>query len=117
MQLTGKVIVVYPNSGETWDGIEKRWLPSKCFNDDKFKVLATRWRDSGAKLVGGCCRTTPSTVRGLSKLRVRGHCIPIVEPYLVQRGFSSALRIGAWPQSHNFFDLLGRMCLRKINHV
>lgn len=67
-ELTGKVIVVYPNSGETWDGIQKRWLPSKCFNDDKFKVLATRWRDSGAKLIGGCCRTTPSTVRGLSKV-------------------------------------------------
>lgn len=28
MQLTGKVIVVYPNSGETWDGIAKRWLVS-----------------------------------------------------------------------------------------
>ncbi|KAF5762232.1 putative homocysteine S-methyltransferase [Helianthus annuus] len=66
--LTEKVIVVYPNSGEIWDGIAKKWMPSKCFNDDKFKVLATRWRDSGAKLIGGCCRTTPSTVRGLSKV-------------------------------------------------
>ncbi|KAI3744335.1 hypothetical protein L1987_57414 [Smallanthus sonchifolius] len=66
-ELTRKVIVVYPNSGEIWDGVAKRWMPSKCFNDDKFKVLATRWRDSGAKLIGGCCRTTPSTIRGLSK--------------------------------------------------
>ncbi|XP_024987705.1 homocysteine S-methyltransferase 1 [Cynara cardunculus var. scolymus] len=67
-ELTGKVIVVYPNSGEIWDGVAKRWLPSKCFNDDKFKVFATRWRDSGAKLIGGCCRTTPSTTRALSKV-------------------------------------------------
>ena len=42
--------------------------PSKCFNDEKFKVLAKRWHDSGAKLIGGCCRTTPSTIRGLSKV-------------------------------------------------
>ncbi|XP_076899591.1 homocysteine S-methyltransferase 1-like [Bidens hawaiensis] len=66
-ELTRKVIVVYPNSGEIWDGIAKKWLPCKCFNDDKFKVLATNWRDSGAKLIGGCCRTTPSTICALSK--------------------------------------------------
>ncbi|KAK9051095.1 hypothetical protein SSX86_027721 [Deinandra increscens subsp. villosa] len=67
-KLTAKVIVVYPNSGETWDGVAKRWLPSKCFSDDKFNVLATRWRDAGAGLIGGCCRTTPSTIRDLSKV-------------------------------------------------
>ncbi|XP_071735640.1 homocysteine S-methyltransferase 1 [Rutidosis leptorrhynchoides] len=67
-ELTNKVIVVYPNSGETWDGVAKRWMPSKYFNDDKFKVFATRWRDAGAKLIGGCCRTTPSTIRSLSKV-------------------------------------------------
>lgn len=67
-ELTGKVIVVYPNSGEVWDGRAKRWLPSKCFDDDKFKLFATKWRDSGAKLIGGCCRTTPSTIRAISKV-------------------------------------------------
>ncbi|PON95929.1 Homocysteine-binding domain containing protein [Trema orientale] len=66
-KLTEKVIVVYPNSGEVWDGRDKRWLPSKCFNDDKFECYATRWRASGAKLIGGCCRTTPSTVQAISK--------------------------------------------------
>lgn len=71
-ELTEKVIVVYPNSGETWDGVAKRWMPSKCFNDEKFKVLAKRWHDSGAKLIGGCCRTTPSTIRGLSKVLKQG---------------------------------------------
>ncbi|KAI7996968.1 Homocysteine S-methyltransferase 1 [Camellia lanceoleosa] len=66
-QLTEKVIVVYPNSGEVWDGTAKRWLPSKCFDDEKFKLFAMRWRDSGAKLIGGCCRTTPSTIRAICK--------------------------------------------------
>ncbi|XP_043715632.1 homocysteine S-methyltransferase 1 [Telopea speciosissima] len=67
-KFTEKPIVVYPNSGEVWDGRAKRWLPSKCFDDDKFKLFATRWRDSGAKLIGGCCRTTPSTIRAISKV-------------------------------------------------
>ncbi|OMP02595.1 Homocysteine S-methyltransferase [Corchorus olitorius] len=66
-QLTTKAIVVYPNSGEIWDGRAKKWLPSKCFGDDKFEIVATRWRDSGAKLIGGCCRTTPATIRAISK--------------------------------------------------
>lgn len=62
-----KVIVVYPNSGEVWDGRAKKWMPSKCFDDDKFKLYATRWRKAGAKLIGGCCRTTPCTIRVLSE--------------------------------------------------
>ncbi|KAG2666771.1 hypothetical protein I3760_15G080100 [Carya illinoinensis] len=67
-ELTKKAIVVYPNSGEVWDGRAKRWLPSKCFDDDKFKLFASRWRDAGAKLIGGCCRTTPSTTQAISKV-------------------------------------------------
>ncbi|KAL5759162.1 hypothetical protein ACOSQ2_018000 [Xanthoceras sorbifolium] len=67
-ELTEKAIVVYPNSGEVWDGRAKKWLPSKCFGDDKFESLATRWRVLGAKLIGGCCRTTPSTIRAISKV-------------------------------------------------
>ncbi|KAF6165723.1 hypothetical protein GIB67_012620, partial [Kingdonia uniflora] len=67
-QMTEKAIIVYPNSGEVWDGKAKRWLPSKCFEDDKFETYATRWRDSGAKLIGGCCRTTPSTIQAISKV-------------------------------------------------
>ncbi|XP_047971998.1 homocysteine S-methyltransferase 1 [Salvia hispanica] len=65
---TDKAIVVYPNSGEIWDGIAKKWLPSKCFDDDKFEVFTTRWRDAGASLIGGCCRTSPCTVRAISKV-------------------------------------------------
>ncbi|KAK9903790.1 hypothetical protein M0R45_000900 [Rubus argutus] len=65
-ELTSKAIIVYPNSGEIWDGKSKRWLPSKCFDDDKFECFATRWRDSGARLIGGCCRTTPSTIQAIS---------------------------------------------------
>lgn len=67
-ELTDKPIVVYPNSGEVWDGRAKKWLPSNCFGDDKFESLSARWRDLGAKFIGGCCRTTPSTIRAVSKV-------------------------------------------------
>ncbi|KAG6406820.1 hypothetical protein SASPL_134431 [Salvia splendens] len=42
-------------------------MPSKCFDDDKFEVFTTRWRDAGASLISGCCRTSPCTVRAISK--------------------------------------------------
>lgn len=71
-ELTKKAIVVYPNSGEVWDGRAKRWLPSKCFGDDKFEFFALRWRDAGAKLIGGCCRTSPSTIQAISKALKNG---------------------------------------------
>lgn len=67
-ELTQKAIVVYPNSGEIWDGRAKRWLPSQCFGDEKFAIFATRWHKAGAKLIGGCCRTTPSTIKAISKV-------------------------------------------------
>ncbi|CAA7049778.1 unnamed protein product [Microthlaspi erraticum] len=66
-ELTKKAIVVYPNSGEVWDGKAKKWLPSQCFGDDEFEMFATKWRDLGAKLIGGCCRTTPSTIRAICR--------------------------------------------------
>ncbi|KAJ6718758.1 HOMOCYSTEINE S-METHYLTRANSFERASE 1 [Salix purpurea] len=67
-ELTEKLIAVYPNSGEVWDGRAKRWLPSTCFDDDKFELFATRWHNLGASLIGGCCRTTPSTIQAISKV-------------------------------------------------
>ncbi|KAF8096404.1 hypothetical protein N665_0309s0030 [Sinapis alba] len=66
-KLTKKAIVVYPNSGEVWDGKAKKWLPSQCFGDAEFQMFAPKWRDLGAKLIGGCCRTTPSTIKAISR--------------------------------------------------
>ncbi|KMT08257.1 hypothetical protein BVRB_6g141850 [Beta vulgaris subsp. vulgaris] len=67
MQLTDKMIVVYPNSGEIWDGKAKRWLLPECSEDNEFGSLALRWRISGAILIGGCCRTSPATISDISK--------------------------------------------------
>jgi len=61
--LTDKPLVVYPNSGERWDAEGRRWLPGDSACD--FGEAAPRWRERGARLIGGCCRTTPETIRGI----------------------------------------------------
>lgn len=45
----------------------KMTQPVECFGRKSFDVMARRWQEAGASLVGGCCRTTPSTIRAVSK--------------------------------------------------
>ena len=58
-----KPLLVYPNSGETWDLIRQGWHESKAEPDWRHLVL--RWHQAGARLIGGCCRTTPDTIRSI----------------------------------------------------
>ncbi|MEQ4583312.1 MAG: homocysteine S-methyltransferase, partial [Pantoea agglomerans] len=57
-KLTDKPLVVYPNSGEQYDAGSKTWhsAPSGCTLHDKL----AEWQQAGAKLIGGCCRTSPN---------------------------------------------------------
>lgn len=55
-----KPFVVYPNSGETYDAATGGWGGRPV--DDWVARLVPRYVDSGAKVIGGCCRTTPTTV-------------------------------------------------------
>ena len=59
-----KVIVVYPNSGETYHSGDKRWSGQGCSLDKEFRVNA--WQSAGAKLIGGCCRTGPRDIERIS---------------------------------------------------
>ena len=59
--VTAKPLVLYPNSGERWDAGARRWLPGGPSCD--FGTAAPRWHQLGARLIGGCCRTTPDTIR------------------------------------------------------
>lgn len=57
---TDKPLVVYPNSGETWDAADRRWVDrGECFD---MAAAAPEWVELGARLVGGCCRTTPDDI-------------------------------------------------------
>lgn len=63
--LTRKPLVVYPNSGETWDAAGRCWGNGAAELD--WAAAARRWRDLGARLIGGCCRTTPDTIRRIAE--------------------------------------------------
>lgn len=59
--VTDVPLLVYPNSGETWDAAGQRWTCTPSAQD--WADLARAWHQAGARLIGGCCRTTPDTIR------------------------------------------------------
>lgn len=66
-EVTNKPIVVYPNSGEHYDGILKQWVESTGITDTDFVSYVHEWRKAGAQLIGGCCRTTPNTIGAICR--------------------------------------------------
>lgn len=64
-KVTTKPIAIYPNSGETYDGERKEWMQNTGVTDKDFVSYVSKWCELGACLVGGCCRTTPVTIRGI----------------------------------------------------
>ncbi|MFJ8464534.1 homocysteine S-methyltransferase [Streptomyces swartbergensis] len=61
-RVTGKPVVVYPNSGETWDADARAWTGRSTFTADQVKG----WQQSGARLIGGCCRVGPEAISGIA---------------------------------------------------
>ncbi|MEO3889097.1 homocysteine S-methyltransferase [Nonomuraea sp. B5E05] len=59
-------VVVYPNSGESWDPAGRRWVG--LADPIEYGQAAKEWQRAGASLIGGCCRTTPEHVR-----QIRAH--------------------------------------------
>ncbi len=57
-------IVAYPNSGEGWDAVARRWTGVGLDRVDP--IAARRWRGLGAGLIGGCCRVTPDQIAVLA---------------------------------------------------
>ena len=62
---TNKPLVVYPNSGETYDPATKTWKGAA--DRDDFGELAKTWVQLGASIVGGCCRTRPEDIRAIRR--------------------------------------------------
>ncbi|PZL95162.1 homocysteine S-methyltransferase [Pantoea graminicola] len=64
-KLTDKPLVVYPNSGEQYDAGSKTWhsAPSGCTLHDKLG----EWQQAGARLIGGCCRTSPNDIASIAR--------------------------------------------------
>ena len=54
-QETNKPIVVYPNSGEYYDAAARVWRGTA----EDFGARSQEYAAAGARIIGGCCRTTP----------------------------------------------------------
>src|SRR6185295_12192284 len=57
---TRKPILVYPNSGETYNATKNDWDGGPAARS--FGEEAQTWYNAGARLIGGCCRTTPQDI-------------------------------------------------------
>ncbi|MFJ1708611.1 homocysteine S-methyltransferase [Kitasatospora sp. NPDC088346] len=66
-QVSGKPVVVYPNSGERWDAGARGWTGGATFRGDRVAL----WVGDGARLVGGCCRVGEREIGELARV-VRG---------------------------------------------
>ncbi len=66
--LTALPLVVYPNSGEHYDAASKTWH----HHGEACEALVgylPQWLKAGAKLIGGCCRSTPEDIAALNAQR------------------------------------------------
>ena len=59
-------VIVYPNSGETWDAAARAWQGHS--DTARFASLARDWFAAGAQAVGGCCRTGPAHIAEVARV-------------------------------------------------
>ncbi len=57
---TNKPIIVYPNSGEIYNPDTNTWYGET--SSEEFGLQSKDWYANGARIIGGCCRTTPDHI-------------------------------------------------------
>lgn len=62
---TRKPVLVYPNSGEHYDATHKQWHGNPSASH--FAEQARGWHARGARLIGGCCRTSPEDIAAVNR--------------------------------------------------
>ncbi|WP_369274160.1 homocysteine S-methyltransferase [Streptomyces sp. R11] len=62
-RVTGRPVVVYPNSGEAWDAKARAWSGEAGFVSAQVEA----WRAAGARLIGGCCRVGPESIGSIAR--------------------------------------------------
>jgi homocysteine S-methyltransferase len=62
---TSLPLLAYPNSGECWIPEDNSWAPGQTV--DSLADAALIWRESGARLIGGCCRTGVADIAALAR--------------------------------------------------
>ncbi|AGP30693.1 homocysteine S-methyltransferase [Corynebacterium terpenotabidum] len=60
----------YPNSGERWDHVNRRWLPRTasggCGATTSLLDAVPDFLGTGVRLIGGCCRVTPREITAIA---------------------------------------------------
>jgi len=62
-EVTGKPVIVYPNSGEEWDARRRAWTGRSGYS----AVQPRQWIAAGAQIVGGCCRVRPADIAEIAR--------------------------------------------------
>ncbi|MCB0629447.1 MAG: homocysteine S-methyltransferase [Lewinella sp.] len=63
--VTDLPLMVYPNSGEYWNAEQHCWYGAGDL--DAFSHSVSEWYQKGARIIGGCCRTSPEHTREIRK--------------------------------------------------
>ncbi len=67
--VSNKPIIVYPNGGSTYNALTKTW--DGLSKSTTYGKMALSWYEKGARIIGGCCQTTPEDIAQIGKW-VRG---------------------------------------------
>ena len=62
-EVTGKPVIVYPNSGEDWDARRRAWTGQSRYS----AAQPRHWIAAGAKIAGGCCRVRPADIAVIAR--------------------------------------------------
>ena len=58
---------VYANDGRDWDNLKMHWTGERI-SPEEYGKYALKWRDLGARMIGGCCGTRPEHISHLKTL-------------------------------------------------
>jgi len=62
---TDHPVVCYPNRGAFWNPLRKQWVDPPR-QDARPSLRPAEWRQVGARLIGGCCGTTPEDISAIA---------------------------------------------------
>ena len=67
---SSKPVIVYPNSGATYDPVSKTWSEEPWAG--AFSANSKAWHEAGADIIGGCCSTTPADIKAIASWARQG---------------------------------------------
>ena len=62
---TSLPVVCYPNRGAFWDPLRKVWVEPPR-QDARPSLRPLEWQEAGARVIGGCCGTTPEDIAAIA---------------------------------------------------